>query len=352
MTARLRVRTFIGMDIGSRTIKAAQLSLHRGRWRLRALSVLPRADAEKPFCSADALALRKVLKRQGFSGRKIVVAAPDDKLLRAALEVPSKVSGAPIRQIARMELSRLHDVRPDSFEVVHWEFKTPDGSKPTTQTLAFGCPHEAANTFLDLFETSGFDVVALDVRSAAVLRACEPLILPAPEITTIVDLGWHSTSTLFVCGASVIYERRLGEASAADLMGRLVDAFGIPPESAHQVINTVGLTTTEATDQFDRKTAEVIRRHLTNHIDRLLEALRVPLSYASHQFPSAGVKRMLLIGGGAAVPGLAPYMQEQLGFEVRTAAPSDLIEGWPELLAKAGNPAATVAVGLARFGGG
>jgi len=207
-----RGRTAIGVDIGGRTMTAAQLLVCGQEYRVQALCLLPRAEAEGPVSAADALVLRRVLKRQGFSGSRIVIAAPQEHLLRAALELPAKVSGAPLGQIARMELSRLHNVEPDSFEMAHWELKAPDSAKPVTQTLAVGCPHEAANALLDVFEGAGFDVAGLDAPGAAAARACAPLILAPPEITAIVDLGWHSTSVLFVCGSALLYERSLEKA--------------------------------------------------------------------------------------------------------------------------------------------
>lgn len=344
-------RTAIGVDIGRRTLKAAQLTASEGGCRVFALSQLPRPEPDKELCRADAAALRQVLKRQGFSGRKIVIAAPEERLVRATLELPSKVAGAPIGQIVRMEVSRLHNIAPDSFEMTYWEWRTPDGAKPVTRTLAIGCPHDAANGILDLFEAEGFDVVALDARSAAAGRACEPLLLAVPQITAIADLGWGATTVLFVCGRSLLYERLLEGISTAELAGKLAEMFGITLEGAQQVIDTVGLTGDQAVSNIDPETLHAVRRHLRSHVDRLLDELRAPFSYVNHQFPGEGVKRLLLIGGGAAVPQLPAHMQDRLGIDVRAVAPSDLATSPVELLAKAGNPAMTTAVGLARFTG-
>jgi Tfp pilus assembly PilM family ATPase len=344
-------RMVIGIDVGRRTIKAAQLAPSDGGYQLSALSLLPRPEPEKELSRADASAFRKVLRRQGFSGTRIVVVAPEERLVRAALELPSKVAGAPIGQIVRMELSRLNNVAPDSFEMAYWEWRTPDGAKPMTRTLAIGCPHEAANAILDIFEAEGFDVVALDARSAAVARACEPLLLPAPQITAVADLGWHSTTVLFVCGRSLLYERVLEGVSMAELIGKLAEIFGVTLEAAQQVANTVGLTADQPAGGIDGETLDAVRKHLRNHVDKLLEELRAPFSYVNHQFPGEGVKRLLLIGGGAAVPQLPSYMRDQLGIDIRVAAPSDLVISPVELLAKAGNPTMTVAIGLAKFGG-
>lgn len=348
MRLRSSSATAIGVDIGRRTIKAVQLA---SDGRILAMSLLPRPQAETDISGDDAQALKAVLKHQGFRGNRLVVAAPDKIVLPAALELPSKVSGAPIEQIIRLELSRLHNIAPDSFEMAYWDLKAPDNARAITHTLAVACPHEAANGLLDVFEDAGFQVVALDVRGAAAARACEPLGLEPPGLTAILDLGWQSTSLLFVCGSSLIYERSLDAPPMADLATKLAEAFNIPLGSAIQILGTIGPAAKEPTDQFDRVSLEAIYKHLRTHFDRALDGLKVPLSYAKHQFPGDGIKRMLLIGGGAAVPDLASYFAERLGFEVRRAEPAGLTESPSQLLTKAFNPAMTVALGLAKFDG-
>ena len=137
----------------------------------------------------------------------------------------------------------------------------------------------------------------------------------------------------------------------SELTGKLAEVFGITVEAAQQVADTVGLAADQPAGGVDRETLDAVGRHLRSHFDRLLEELRTPFSYVNHQFPGEGVKRLLLIGGGAAVPQLASYMEDSLKIDVRPAAPRDLVGSPVELLAKAGNPAMTIAVGLARFGG-
>lgn len=344
-------RTIIGVDVGKHTIKAAQLVAQGGRYRIFALTMVPRPQPEQEIVAADALAIQTALKRQGFRGRAIAIAAPEEILLRATLEVPAKVAGAPAEQVIRMELARLQNVAPDSFEMAYWELRAPNNPRPLTPTLAVGCPHEPANALLDLFETVGFRVAALDLRSAAVARACGPLLLPAPQITALVDLGWRSTTVLFVCGRSLVYERSVQGAPVGALTAKLTEVFAIEPAAAYQIIGTIGPGDDQPAGPYDPESLAVIRTHVRAHFDKLLEELRVPLSYANHQFPGEGVRRLLLLGGGAGVPGLAAYFTAGLGLEVQRAAPSDVVQSPPELWAKAGNPAQTCAVGLAQFGG-
>ncbi len=313
--------------------------------------MLPRPQPEKEIGAEDAAALKKSLSRQGLSGNRIALAAPEQILLRTTMEVPAKVAGAPRSRLSgwNCPVCTISPRIRSSWRTGSWRRRIIRGR--SSQTLAVGCPHEAANAFLDVFESAGFRVAALDVRSAAVTRACRPLLLPAPQITVMVDLGWRSTSVLFVCGPSLVYERSVPGAPMGDLTAKFTELFSLAPGAAYQIVGTVGPGPEEPTGQYDAESLEVIRKHMRAHFDKLLDELRVPLSYANHQFPGEGVKRLLLIGGGAGVPGLASYFEARLGLEVKRAAPSDLMDTPPELSAKAANPALTCAVGLAQFEG-
>jgi hypothetical protein len=100
------------------------------------MSLVPRPRAGGEIGPDDALALREVLARQGFKDNRIVLAAPRNAILPAAMELPSKVNGAPIDQIVRLELSGSTTSRRDSFEMAYWGLKAAGGTKPVTHTLA------------------------------------------------------------------------------------------------------------------------------------------------------------------------------------------------------------------------
>ena len=428
-------RTAIGIDVGSRTIKVAQLAksgsfpstllktglslMGRGAsrssanssdqsYQIVALSMLPRTKAglieagqqvdsirdpvRDPVFDSEAqtrresnglsvpdstrasnrldrqeiINIRAVLRRQGFCGNDIVLAVPEKQLLHGVFEIPPATSGQAadreemIFQIARMELSRMHGVAPDSFEMAcwplgGWPLGGQDESKSTHrggQAIAVGCPHDVANELLDLFEGAGFNVRALDLRSAAAARACMSLSVQLPALTAILDLGWSSTKLLFVCGGTVVYERCLTNKSISHITTKLSGMFGITEQSADQTISTIGLVTNSEAGDYDQQSTEAIRKILTKHFDVMLEELKTPFDYASHQYPGEGVKRLLLIGGGARIFGLSQYIQEALGIEVITAAPGDLVgHSESQILAKLSHPAMTVAVGLAMFNG-
>jgi Tfp pilus assembly PilM family ATPase len=182
MKVKRSSRTVIGVDIGQHTIKAVQLQTSGTRYRVFALLLMPRPQPGQEIGPEDVLAVKQSLKRYGFGDNRIVIAAPDQILLRATLEVPAKVVGASAEQVIRMELSRQQNVAPDSFEMAYWEFKAANNLRPMTPTLAVGCPHAAANALLDLFEEAR--VAAWHAQWPSPASRCS---MRAPQIM-IVDL--------------------------------------------------------------------------------------------------------------------------------------------------------------------
>jgi len=343
-------RSAIGIDIGSRIIKAAQLLPADEHHRIVALTVLPRTGSGAAIEYGEVSQLKRILHRQGFTGSNVVLAVPDQKLLRGTFELPPRLSLDKVPQMARMELSRIHQIAPHSFEMVCWVMPQADQVKSITQTITAGCLHEVANAYLDVFEKGGLNVTALDVRSAAAARACQGLTAPMPALTAILDLGWGSTKLLLACGSTIIYERLLESPSLQALITKLSNRFSIADQAACHVIDAIGFAVGEV-DGFDRQSTATIQRLLETHAGKMIEELKVPFAYADHQLPGDGIKRLLLIGGGAKIPGLAPYFESQIGIEVKEATPGELMESSPALESKVGNPATTVAVGLARFSG-
>jgi Tfp pilus assembly PilM family ATPase len=295
--------------------------------------------------------MKRILKRQGFFGNDVVLAAPESGLLRGVFDVPSKVSAAPVAQIARMELSRIHNVIPDSFEMVYWDPPDPDKSKSTMQVVAIGCLHNVADAFIDMFEDFGFKVKALDLRITATARACMTLIVPPPALTSILDIGWDSTKLLLLSGNTLIYEKFFRNKCLVTLRSKLTKTFGITEEAADQVISAIGFEANGELGELDQESVEVIRRMLRKHFDVMLEELEASFDYANYQYPGEGAKRLLLVGGGAKISGLSHYFHNILGIEVRAVAPADILESPSQYLTNAGHPATTVAMGLAMFKG-
>lgn len=350
MVISRRSRSPIGIDVGSRNVKAVQLYRGaKGGYEIAVLSIIPRTNIGGEIDLEEVTTLKRILTRHGFHGGRIVLTADEGKLLRGVFEVPGQASRAAVAQIARMELARAYSVAPTSFEMLCWEPMSVDKPQSKGQAFALGYPHDAANPFLDTFEQAGFDVCAVDARSSAVARACRSLTLDSPAVTAILDLGWKSTRLLFVCGQTIIYER-LGEGnSISTLATELRDKFDIPEESAYQVFVSVGLSGFDMSEEFDHRSVEWIQTILRHYFDEVRRELKAPLAYISRQCGGRSAERMLLVGSGAMIPGITECLQDGFGLEVLTASPVDLLPSPEHARARGKDAALAVSCGLAMF---
>ena len=92
--------TPIGIDLGSRYVKAAQLSRSRGRWRVQAAAVIPLGMPQSALTVEALVRFRVQLKTQGFTGKQVVLAAPNSKLDVEMLDPAAEPARSPEAQRA------------------------------------------------------------------------------------------------------------------------------------------------------------------------------------------------------------------------------------------------------------
>jgi len=350
ISSRLTARTPVGIDVGAKQIKAAQLRSSGRGWRAEALCAVPRSDPGGAPDEQEVHRLSGVLKRHGFEGRSVVLALPGDKLLRGVLDVPQQAQTDALERITRTELARMHKVPRGSFELSYW--KLPPAAhlrESAEQVMALGCPHEEANYFLDLFEGAGMDVLAIDAQITAVIRACRPLFSARPYDTAVLEIGW-SNSTLSIVGSDVVcYERVLSGIGYRKLVETARQRLDLQADAAEQLLASGGLDKQQGEGRQDlliEEAAGLIHQFGCEMTEELL----TPFAYVANQYGGEGVSRVLLVGGCASVPGLAEYLDSALEPEVTAVTPDDLVCCPQRLRDKARNSALTGAIGLAQFG--
>src|SRR4051794_6594185 len=345
MSKRLPKRSPIGIDLGARSIKAVQLAGAGNRWRLHALADVPRKTLEQPITTAEMESFMTVLDRAGFVGRRAVLAAPSNGQLAGMLELPPRAPGMPFDQIARMEFARVHRCEPAGFELAYWDLPQAGRAGKGTNMMAVGYAHSAADQFLDTIEAGGVDAVALDSMTCALARSCSAL--HAPGVTTgIMDIG-HGAATLALAqSGTLVYERRMTESGTKNAAASLKKQLDLDPDEIEYLVHDGGFG-----EPGDRRGTEAFadaRRVLASHFAPLAHELRLTFSYTEHQYPQAPVKLLLLVGGGAGIPGIAEHLKAALDIDVRAVRPTDVVECTPTLLERT-TPAMMAALGLAQF---
>jgi type IV pilus assembly protein PilM len=339
----------IGLDVGPRWVKAAQLRREGGRWHLEAAARFPRLRPDTPPDAREATRIEEVLSRQGFRGRDVVLAAPTAKLMTDLLDLPARTPGTPFEQIMRAEVGRIHKCDPAKVEIAHWDLPASSRSGKGTQVLAVSCLHADAEAVLDVFEPAGFNVLGLDARFVGVARACNPLLADAAaRISVVLVVEWTYASVVVMHQGVVVYERKLMESGIRHLHETIQSQLHVEAIAADHLLEEVGVD--DAAGGRAAGVAGAARTLIEAHLGTIVQDLRASLAYASHQYPGASVERLLVTGEGALIRGLAGQLASRTGLESRTASAAELVVA-PDHLLSLCTPALTAAVGLAQYEG-
>ena len=354
----------IGLDVGARHVKAAQLSrASDGTLALEAIAMFPRA-ATSNATALDAMEARRigdVLFRRGFAGRELVLAVPDERLMTASLELPPRSAEVPLDQIARAEFARTLKADSDAFEFAYWDLPAPARASRATHVMGVGCLHAHAEPIIDAFADagSGYEVVAIDVGPCALTRAAGAWISSDDEITALVDIGWGAARLLVAHRGAVCYQRGLPGYGVERLTRAVRDQLGVDNlDLVDHLLRNVSLDSesieTSSTDTNvlapSGPAAEEAQRAMCAHLDAILAEVVTSLAYSSHQYPDAAARRVLLCGGGANFVGAGKYLSAKHKLDVRAVRPADVMSLAPALARanEATDAALVLALGLAR----
>ena len=332
----------IGLDVGSHSIKAVQLTAGGA---LRAVGGVTRREPGKPLSGAEVSRLASALRRQGFVGSDIITAAGPQDVLSGMFELPPLSSGAPVTQLARSELAQMHGVNPGQLELCCWDLPEGPSAKEVSTVMALGCLHESAEALLDAFDAGGLTVQALDLRATALARACKPLLLESPKLTAILDVGHGSTGLVLCRGDVILYERDLPEAGLKRLAMRMTEQLGLSEELVASLLHRSPFEATPPSEK-DYPALREIAHFIEDHVQALVGDLHAPLAYALGQYGDSEFARVLLVGGGARAAGLRRPLAALLEVEVIVAGPDVLVSCPPTLTARC-DPSMTAALGLA-----
>jgi len=378
-------QSLIGVDTCGRFIRAVQLARTSGwlprrggaaspecGWRLAAVTRLPKSVQGEAVDRADVAQLCRSLARQGFSGTRISLAIPEDKIVTGILDLPPRASGAPLADIARLELASMNNYDAQAAETVSWDLPPSPRTKDATQAMAVACRHTDAEAMIEIFEGAGLQVAALDSRLHAVVRACSsglvlgaegrPLV-SATGITGILDLEWEWAVMILLYKGTVIYRWSMGEAAVSHLSKAMAVGLGVDETMVEPLMMAAGSSDVVAhgpapsaavgacaAADVDAPLREAEAGFIRKHADSIAESIASPLLYAGQQYPGSSVDSLLVVGPGAAIPGVVQHLASHVTCSVKAVAPADLV-GCPGPLAeKSRDPSLVSAVGLAEFG--
>jgi type IV pilus assembly protein PilM len=336
----------VGIDIGVSSIKLAVLSKNQENARLISLGHIPSpipgiaSEAELDL-EAVATALKKLYEEVNPPTRDVAVALPESKIFTRVIYDLPYLSDDELAQAIRYAAEEFVPMPMKDVNLYYQVIFRSPKKEPNSRTVVFvvAAPKNLIDKYLKVLQSANLRVVAIETEVLATARSLVTFNTFSPT-TLIIQLGASNTDYAVISEGLILLTRSI--ATGGNTLTRLIaQNFNFEGVQAEEYKKVYGVLE----DQLEGK----LFRTLKPVIDVIVtEAKRVILAHEM-QNKQRPIKRVVLTGGGARMPGLVRYFASFLGLEVAEADPWGAVEVDPTLKQKltAEAPFYSVAVGLA-----
>ena len=333
----------IGVDISSTAVKLLQLTRAGDRYRVEHYAIEPlpaNAVVDKNIVELEAVgeAIRRAMARSGSKARHAAGAVAGSAVITKLIPMPADLSEDDLE--SQIELEAVNYI-PYPIEEVSLDFEVVGpmpGNDEMVQVLLVASRSENVETRASALELGGLVARVMDVETFAIENAFGLLgEADRDSLVAMLDIGATITTLHVLRDGRSLYAREQvfgGKQLDDEIMRR----YGLNLEEARQ-----GKRSGTLPDTYQSEVLQPFREALVQQVSRLLQFF-----YAGSEFNR--VDRIVLAGGTAATPGVAPMVEEQLGIPTSVANPLAHMTLGPRVQAAAlaqDAPSLMIAAGLA-----
>ncbi len=339
-------KTFVGLDIGFSSIKVVSLEKDGNLAKLKTLGSIPSpvpgilSDSDTDL-EAVAESIKKLLSATQITERDIIAALPESKVFTRIIDDLPYLDDNELSSAIKYAAEEFIPM-PVAEVNLNWQvlYRSDKKAKETrTVVMVVASPKNMVLKYIKVLDLAGCKPKALETETIAVTRAIVGNNPISPD-TLIVQLGATTTDFAVVSKGLVWLTRSISTGGLA-LTRSLAQHFNFEMPQAEEYKKVYGMNK----DQLGGKVFEALKPVadiIMGETKRVIQAFEA-------KYPQNSIKRVVLSGGGAKLPGFVIYFASNLGLEVQEADPWFSIQKDKNITAKLAQeaPSYSVAVGLA-----
>lgn len=308
------VGDFFALDIGTTAIRVVQLSRTNGGWNLEKYASVP-VDTRVAGSDApeDLRKLSEVITtavgQSGIKTKNVVLGAPSTRTFATVIEL-ADMSSAELASTIKYQAEQFIPMSLDEAKV-DWAVLGRSPKDPTKNEVLLA---SIANSFseqrLDLIESMGFNVVAIEPDSIAVCRA----LLPANSTggRVVLDFGDMGADLVVALGDSPRLIRSI-PTGLRSLVKAAAQNLSIEEQQATQFILKFGL----ASDKLEGQIIRSLEATMAQFVGEVVKSIK----FFQTKYPDMPVSEILLSGYAATIPGFDAYLSQKVGLPSKLATP-------------------------------
>lgn len=337
----------IGLDIGISSIKIVSVSNKEKQPTLLSLGkiaspqpgIISDSDLDLEAVAAE---IKRLMEEVKAPTREVNIALPESRVFTRVIYDLPFLSNEELSQAIKYAAEEFVPM-PIQDVNLNWQviYRSPTKG-PNSRTVVFvvASPKLLIQKYLKILSAANLKPLAIETELIAVTRAIVNAN-PYSPTTLIIQFGTLTTDFAVVSENLILLTRSISTGGTA-ITRSIAQSFNFELAQAEEYKKVYGVME----NQLEGKLLQSIKP-VTDVI--IAEAKRVIQAYES-QNKQRPIKRVVLTGGGAQMPGLVSYITTILGLEVQEADPWFGLNFDPSLKSKLSTegPSYCVAAGLAR----
>ena len=311
----MAAQDFFGLDIGTSSIKVVQIASSGSTKRLVAVGLVPspaRGMLSESQVDQEAIAnaIKKLVSDAGIKTSNVASALAESQIFTRVIEMPV-LTDRELNSAIRYEAEQYIPV-PVSEVSLAWKvlYRPLEAtSEAKMDVLLIAAPLSLVEKHTRVLKLANLKPVALETEIVAMTRA---LVDPNSPTSLVVSTGAFTTDICIVRNGILSFTRSISTGGDA-LTRAIATELDFEQPQAEEYKKTYGLLE----DQLESKILATLKPVFEIIVSE------VKKSMLNFQTKSKGdpVKRVILAGGGAKLPGITTYLASELGLEVAVGDP-------------------------------
>ena len=336
--------SYVGIDIGSSSIKIVELKKEGGKARLLTYGFSENPlDLDKMNNQEIADVINEIYKKSDIVSRQTVSALSTFSVFSSIISLVGL--GKKEKDIDSAVQWEAKKVIPLPLEEIILDWKKINNSKKNEKTikekdikvLLTGAPKILVKKYVEIFKLAKINLLSLETETFALIRS---LLGNDKSTVMIVEIG-ASTSNVTIVKESIPLLSRSVDVGGVTITGAISNNLNIGKERAEQFKYDMGIGTTDSQEESIPKTIIETISPIVNEIKYTIDTFQ--------NKSDNKVEKIILTGGSALLSNLPGYLSKLLNLNViigdpwhRVSYPVDLEPSLKEL-----GPRLAIAIGLA-----
>lgn len=311
-----------GLDIGQTTVKVVQLKKAGRDIGVAAYgyaafdgSATNKGEIVKP--DAVAKALSPLLEKQligDLTTNRTAVSIPVAHTFTRILTLP-KMTDRDLRQAVELEAEQYIPVPLEElyleYEVIN-SFTDKESGEKKNEVTVVGTPKKIVDSYLKLIAQLGLETDRIEPSLFSIMRSAQ-FSRPTNKPKVVIDFGAKS-SDLAIYDTKNIRVISTIDTGGDHITEQLVNKLGLTSKQAFSLKARHGI----AKSPYQQKVAQALLPILTELSEEVQKMIRY---YQDRQDIETDIDGIMLVGGGANMPGLTSFLKQLTGLEVMLCDP-------------------------------